>query len=312
MSRTTGWKRFAIAALMVCSACVEDVVEGRTPGSPVFDGAHAHSLVEQQVGFGPRIPGTPGHRAQADWMIGRLGATGAELLVDSFTHTTAEGVDLYLVNVMARFRPELGRRIVILAHWDTRPRSDMAEDPGLRGVPVPGANDGGSGTAVVLALAEMLDSVPPPLGVDLLLVDGEDYGPGADDMLLGSRRYAASLTSENAPIYGVLLDMVGDADPLFPIEANSAQFAPIVVNKVWRAAKRLGLEAYFPDRVGPRLTDDHIPLIQAGVPTIDVIDFSYGPGNGYWHTPEDRLEHVSASTLGMVGSVVTELIYSGG
>jgi Zn-dependent M28 family amino/carboxypeptidase len=153
---------------------------------------------------------------------------------------------------------------------------------------------------------------PPPLGVDLLFVDGEDYGPDVDDMLLGAKHYAASLPDADRPIYGVLLDMVGDASPLFPVEAISAQFATAVVRKVQRAAQRLGYGDFFPTAVGERLVDDHVPLIEAGLPTANLIDFSYGPGNSYWHTPEDTPDKLSAATLGMVGEVVTELVYSGG
>ncbi len=302
----------ALFVVLLGAGCQDDGVDGPTPGRPSFDGQRAMALVEEQVSFGPRVPGTPGHATQAAWMIAGLDSMAPELVVDSFVHESSTGVVLELTNVIARFRPDLERRIVILAHWDTRPSSDAAVSPELRSVPVPGANDGGSGTAVIMELARLLARVPPPLGVDLLLVDGEDYGPGVDDMFLGSRRYAELLPDQGRPIYGVLLDMVGDADPLFPVEANSAEFAPIVVRKLWSAAARLGYRAYFPERVGARLTDDHIPLIQAGLPTADVIDFSYGPGNAYWHTPDDVPAHVSARTLEMVGEVVAELIYSGG
>jgi Zn-dependent M28 family amino/carboxypeptidase len=150
------------------------------------------------------------------------------------------------------------------------------------------------------------------MGVDLLFVDGEDYGPGTEDMFLGSIRFAETLPLEGRPVYGVLLDMVGDADPSFPVEAYSIERAPLVVRKVWRTARRLGFAEFFPDRVGERLLDDHIPLNDAGIPTADIIDFSYGPGNAYWHTPEDTPDKVSSGTLAMVGAVVVELIYSGG
>jgi Zn-dependent M28 family amino/carboxypeptidase len=113
-------------------------------------------------------------------------------------------------------------------------------------------------------------------------------------------------------VYGLLLDMVGDADPSFPVEAISAQHANVVVRKVWRAAERLGYREYFPSAVGQELVDDHVPLIEAGLPTANLIDFTYGPGNRYWHTPDDTLERVSAATLTMVGEVVAELVYSGG
>jgi Zn-dependent M28 family amino/carboxypeptidase len=158
----------------------------------------------------------------------------------------------------------------------------------------------------------MLFSYPPPLGVDLLLVDGEDYGPEVEDMLLGARHYASSLGEEDRPVYGVLLDMVGDNDPLFPVEGISAQLANIVVQKVWRVAERLGYGDFFPSAVGQRVIDDHVPLLDAGLPTANVVDFNYGPGNRYWHTPEDTLDRVSAETLEMVGEVIAELVYSGG
>jgi Zn-dependent M28 family amino/carboxypeptidase len=226
---------------------------------------------------------------------------------------TSSGADtLTLVNVIARFRPEATRRILLLTHWDTRPRSDQAKDSSLHVIPVPGANDGASGTAVLLTLARLMAGAPPPLGVDLLFVDGEDYGPGVDDMLLGARRYAETVTDDDRPVYGLLLDMVGDAEPLFRVEGISAQYANPVVQKVWRAAERLGYADWFPSAVGQDLTDDHVPLIEARIPTADLIDFSYGPDNAYWHTPDDVPEHVSAATLDMVGKVVTELVYSGG
>lgn len=268
--------------------------------------------VQTQVGFGPRIPGTEGHEAQLSWMLKLMREHAAAVVVDTFTHVTTNGDTLGLTNLLGRFAPEHSRRIVILAHWDTRPISDQASDSADQVIPVPGANDGGSGTAILLALAPLLAAEPPPVGVDILLVDGEDYGHGIEDMLLGSRRYATTVSEEDRPVYGLLLDMVGDAEPSFPVEQISAQFANPIVQKVWRAAERLGYRDYFPTSVGPPITDDHVPLIQNGIPTANVIDFTYGPNNSYWHTPEDTPDKVSAGTLGIVGQVVVELIYSGG
>lgn len=299
-----------LLALAVCSC--EGAPVGPTPGSPTFDGAAAMALVREQVAFGPRVPGSEGHARQLEWMLRRLDSLAPTVVADTFQHVTRSGDTLTLVNVMARFRPEASRRILLLAHWDTRLRSDQAADSSFHDTPVPGANDGGSGTAVLLQLASILPDHSPPMGVDLLFVDGEDYGPGLDDMLLGARRYAASLTEDDRPVYALLLDMVGDADPSFPVEGISAQFADVVVQKVWGAAERLGYRDFFPTAVGRTLTDDHVPLIEAGLTTADLIDFTYGPGNAYWHTPQDVPEHMSAATLGMVGAVVVELIYSGG
>lgn len=299
-----------LSALASCSH--PDAQPGPTPGRPAFDGEAALSLVRKQVDFGPRVPGTDGHAEQLAWMRARLDSLAPVSEVDTFFHETAAGDSLTLYNLKAEFLPDATRRILLLAHWDTRPRSDEALDSALQNQPVPGANDGGSGTAVLLELAKMLSSYPPPVGVDLLFVDGEDYGPEVEDMLLGARHYASSLGEGSRPVYGVLLDMVGDIDPLFPIEGISAQLANIVVQKVWRVAERLGYSDFFPSVVGQRVVDDHVPLLDAGLPTANVVDFNYGPGNRYWHTPEDTPDRVSAGTLEMVGEVVAELIYSGG
>lgn len=308
--------RLVASLALVCSAvglssCL-GASQGPTPGRPLFDGDAALALVREQVGFGPRVPGSPGHDRQLAWMLDRLDSLGVTAVVDTFTHVTTGGDSLTLFNVSARFRPEATRRILLLTHWDTRPTSDEADDSVGRATPVPGANDGASGTAVLLHLAELLAEVPPPLGIDLLFTDGEDYGPSVDDMFLGARRYASRLPDTDRPVYGLLLDMVGDADPSFPVEEISAQAASVVVRKVWRAAERLGYREYFPSTVGLRVIDDHVPLIEAGLPTANLVDFVYGPYNQYWHTPEDTIENVRASTLAMIGEVVAELVYSGG
>lgn len=303
-----------VTVILLIGACQETRVPvGPMPGRPHFDGDAAMELVRTQVGFGPRVPGTEGHARQLEWMVARLDSLAPQVAIDTFSHVTSEGDSLTLFNVTASFQPEATRRILLLAHWDTRPRSDQAADPAQHDVPVPGANDGASGTAVLLELAALFAATPPPMGIDLLFTDGEDYGPGIDDMLLGARRYASGLEGlPTRPVYGVLLDMVGDADPRFLADDLSVQAANPVVQKMWRAAERLGYRDYFPNQVGDRVYDDHVPLIEAGLPTANLIDFTYGPDNRYWHTPEDTPDRLSAATLEMVGEVVTELIYSGG
>lgn len=285
-----------------------EVPEGR----PVFDGAEAHQLVRDQVAFGPRVPNTEGHAAQLSWMEDLLRLWADEVELQPLSFTTSGGVDLDLTNVLARFRPEAEDRILLLTHWDTRPWSDQAQDLEDRAIPVPGANDGGSGTAILLHLAELMAGTPPPLGVDLLFVDGEDYGPGTGDMFIGSTYFAANMARPLRWRYGILLDMVGDLDPKFPIERYSAEYAPLLVEKVWQIAHELGLGAYFPASVGSRVMDDHLALNRAGLQTIDIIDFEYGPGNSLWHTPGDIPANTSPETLRMVGEVVTELVYRGG
>jgi hypothetical protein len=308
------------ASIVLLAGCAETgggaTAGGGDPSTrverPAFDGEQAHELLRRQVAFGPRIPGTEGHRLQLEWMTAWLQERADTVIAQSFTQVTSSGDTLELTNLFARFRPDQRDRVLLLAHWDTRPTSDEASDPAQRETPVPGANDGASGVAVLMQLAEMFSTEPPPVGVDLLFVDGEDYGPTIADMLLGSRYFAANLPAGYAPLYGVLLDLVGDADPLFPVEGYSEQFAPEVVRRVWGVARDLGYGGYFPPTVGGAITDDHVPLNRAGIRTIDIIDFNYGPGNSYWHTPEDLPEHTSAETLEMVGEVMAELVYRGG
>jgi len=170
--------RFGIVTvILLVGACQEiQVPVGPTPGRPRFDGEAALELVRTQVAFGPRVPGTEAHLQQLDWMVARLSALAPEVSVDTFSHVTVAGDSLELFNVSARFRPEATRRILLLAHWDTRPQSDRAADVERQTIPVPGANDGGSGTAVLLQLAELLAGAAPPMGVDLLFVVGEEAG----------------------------------------------------------------------------------------------------------------------------------------
>lgn len=287
---------------------------GETPAdgaaAPVFDAARAYRLLERQVAFGPRVPGSRGHEQQLDWMHEYLAARADTVIMQSFTHAMPEADTLQLTNVLARFQPDAADRLLFVAHWDTRPTADAESDAELRAQPIPGANDGASGTAVLLELANVLSSHSAPLGVDLLLVDGEDYAPG--HMYLGSTYYAANMSAGARPLYAVVVDMVGDADPVFLREGYSREFAPALVERVWRLAERLGYGHIFQDAEGGSIRDDHVPLGRAGIRAIDIIDFEYGPGNRYWHTLEDTLEHTSPEGPGAVGTVLTHLIYGGG
>jgi hypothetical protein len=279
---------------------------------PTFDGAAALALVDTQLAFGPRVPGTAGHQAQLLWMGDRLRGLADTVVLQEFSHTHSQtGERLELTNVLARFRIDAERRILFLAHWDTRPTSDGEDTSEGRALPVPGANDGASGTAVLLHVADLVAATPPGVGVDLLWVDGEDFGPTTADMFLGARHFAQDFPEPRAE-YGVLLDMVGDVDPRFPVEGYSSQLAEEVVDRVWGVAHALGYQETFPLQVGQRISDDHLPLNNAGLPTANIIDFDYGPGNSYWHTQQDVRDNVSGTTLELVGEVVLELIYGEG
>lgn len=307
-----------MAGLLSAGCGSEPGTDGVPPASrprverPSFRGLEAHALIREQVSFGPRVPGTEGHARQLAWMDSILSAAADSVERQTFTYVTSQGHELFLTNLLARFRPEAQHRILLLAHWDTRPWADQAPDPQDRDRPVPGANDGGSGTAVLLHLAQLMAENPPPTGVDLLFTDGEDYGPELRDMLLGARFFAAAMPSPLPWSYGILLDLVGDLDPSFPMEAYSVEYAPALTQRIWRVARELGYGDFFPARVGVRAQDDHLPLNEAGLPTVNIIDFEFGPGNRLWHTLQDTPENTSPQTLQMVGEVVAEVIYRGG
>ena len=302
-----------LCALLSLGAC--DRAPAATAGTP-FDGQAARGYVKAQLDFGARVPGTEAHRKTGDWITAQMRQRADTVVEQRWNHVTAKGDTLPLRNIFARFRPQATTRILYLTHWDSRPVSDQADDPAKRALPVPGANDGASGVAMFIALGDLLKKTPPTVGVDLLFVDGEDYGtfgPPDVDVLLGSTYFAANLEAGYQPIFGVLFDMIGDADLEIPQEGYSAERAPEVVARVWETAQKLGYQRYFPPRVGSNITDDHLPLLDKGLRVIDVIDLDYlGPPGGskpnYHHTPDDTLDKVSAQSLKIVGDLAYTLI----
>lgn len=296
-----------LPALLLAAACGETAAPSRA-----FDAEAALGYAARQVEFGPRVPGTDGHRQMAAWLDSLLRTRADTVVAQRWEHVSAGGDTLELVNFIARFNPDAPERILLLAHWDTRPHSDgPAAAAGDSTRPVPGANDGASGVAVLLGVADALDRVPPSIGVDLLFVDGEDYGDfGAQpnpDVLIGSRYYAENQLAP-APLYAVLFDMVGDRELRISRESSSMIGAPEVVDLVWQAAAEAGHGDVFVPFEGTTVNDDHIPLQQAGIRAIDVIDFEYGPNNSYWHTPNDTMDKISAESLGIVGEVALRVV----
>ena len=280
-----------------------------------FDGGAALRYVQAQLDFGPRVPGTEAHRRGGDWIVARMRERADTVLVQAWTHRTRDGRQLPLRNVLARFRPDAAERVLYLTHWDSRPVSDEASDPAQRALPVPGANDGASGVALFVALGDALKAAPPSVGVDLLFVDGEDWGtfppesagwPALDtaDVLLGSKHFANNLPPGYAPLYGVLFDMIGDRDLQLFHEENSLEGAPEVVARVWNTAQSLGYSRWFVPQARYRVTDDHIPLLRKGLRVIDVIDLDY-PDH---HKPTDTIDKVSARSLQIVGDVALTLV----
>lgn len=276
--------------------------------APQFSADAAFEHVRTQVAFGPRVPGTPGHQKQLDWMVEFLRTRADSVTVQNFTHThSTTKKQISLTNVIAHFNPQATSRVLLVTHWDTRPTADQEDESDNRARPIDGANDGASGTAVLLEIANVLSKTKPTVGVDLLFVDGEDYGPSGPDMYLGAKYFAANKGSYN-PLYGVLIDMVGDRTPQFPIEDNSDQMAPEVVERVWSLAEQLGYGHVFVRTKVPAIDDDHVPLNNAGIRTADIIDCCDYP----WHTLQDNLTNASPQGLGIVGTVLLELIFREG
>ena len=252
---------------------------------PQPDGARALARAVHQVEAGPRIPGTPGHRAIALWIASECGRLGGVIDRDRFADSSL-GRRMDLENIIAHFGPSGGRHITLMAHWDTRPHSDQDPDPAHRSDPVPGANDAASGVAVLLEVAEAMHRKAPPVGVDLVFLDGEDQGDAsaAQEFCIGARRYAASFaaTPDRRPAAAFLFDMVGDRDLGIWPEVESSQRATNLVALVLEAARATGSRSFHSE---PRhdIVDDHIPLLDAGIPAVDVIDFDYPA----WHTHRD-------------------------
>ncbi|NUN69979.1 MAG: M28 family peptidase [Bacteroidetes bacterium] len=281
-------------------------MEKRTPH---FDGDRAFRYLKAQTDFGPRNPNSPGHRACMAYLENELKRFTADVTLQRFTHK-GYNETLQLANVIARFNPGAATRVLLVAHWDTRPRAEEDPDPAARNRPILGANDGASGVAVLLELARMFKENPPPIGVDILLTDGEDYGDAQKDgnndlYFLGARHFARTKPASYTPQYGILLDMVGDRDLQLPLEQNSMRFAPQLMDIVWSTAEENGITQFI--RVpGEAISDDHLPLNEAGIPTIDIIDFQYP----YWHTQQDTPDKCSPQSLAAVGTVVADVIYN--
>lgn len=291
--------------LVVAFACRN----GSGGEAPQFDGALAKRRVEHMVAAGPRVPGTPGHRAIGDWLVEQLRATADTVVVQEWVHVTAGGDSLPMRNIMARFRPADPNRVLYVSHWDTRPVSDHDPDPARRSQPTPGANDGGSSTALLLGVADELKRQPPGMGVDLLFVDGEDWGDfSTQDVLIGSRYFARHLPQGYRPLFAVVWDIVGAERPRFLREGYSLQGAPEVVERVWQTAQQQGARDLFVNQDGGATTDDHVPLIEAGIRAIDVIDQLGAGGYAAWHTTQDTPDKISAATLARVGRVALALL----
>lgn len=296
--------RNLLVAITAASAC--ETAESFSPQTS-FSASRAMDYVRAQMDFGPRVPGTEGHRRTGDWIVEQMRLRADTVIEQRFSHVTANGDTLPMRNILARIKPEATQRVLYVAHWDTRPVSDKASSPADRALPVPGANDGASGVAVLMAVADVLKMTPPTWGVDLLFVDGEDYGDfsAGRDVLIGSKYFAQHLPAPDyRPLFGVVWDMIGDASLGIYQEGHSVRRAPEIVSRVWQTAEDLGYSTFFVPRVSEAITDDHLPLLDAGLRVIDVIDIDFAAH----HTPFDTIDKVSERSLQIVGDVAVKLL----
>ena len=282
---------------------------------PEFKADSAYAFCQQQCYFGPRTMNSEAHEQCGQWIAQKFASYGLDVIEQRATLKGFDGTPLLSNNIIASYRPELKDRILICAHWDSRPWADNDPDEANWTKPVMAANDGASGVAVMLELARLLSA---QLGVDFICFDAEDWGNDGypDSWALGAQYWAAHPHREGYTArYGILLDMVGGQGARFYREGFSMYYAPKIVEKVWQAADDLGYGSIFPQKNGGTITDDHGPVnTVAGIPCIDIIPYypdcqesSFGPT---WHTVSDDMAHIDSNTLKAVGQTLVYVIFS--
>jgi len=272
---------------------------------PQFKGENAFQVLKDQCDLGARVPGSEEIELCRDYIIDKLHKYGAEVKQQKFS-VEINGEEIAGVNITGSFYPRLSRRILLGAHYDTRPWADKDADETNHTKPVLGANDGASGVAVLLEIGRILsETMPEEYGIDLVFFDLEDMGTYTEDdgWCLGSKYFAEHWEGDK-PEKSIVIDMIGDKDLRIPIEYHSYHNSPLLVREVWNIAKQLGISE-FDNRIDNAINDDHYSLIKAGFEAIDIIDFEYES----WHTVHDTPDKCSAASLQAVGQVMVNLIY---
>ena len=277
-----------------------------------FDGNGALDLIRQQCNFGPRVPGTQAHANCADWLISTLKQSCDTVILQTGTVQTATEGKIGIKNIIGVINPDASQRLLLLAHWDTRPWADNDPDPANHSKPVMGANDGASGVGVLLQLARQLKADSTTLGIDILLVDAEDMGEddNEDSWGLGTQYWVQHPHVQGyRPLFGILLDMVGAQNATFTREYYSMQYAGGFVDLVWNNAAG----NHFINAQGGAVTDDHVFVNRGGIPCVDIIDMRSDSETGFcpeWHTLSDTMDGISTTTLGEVGQTLLNVISS--
>lgn len=290
--------------------------------SPDFNADSAYAFIDKQVSFGPRVPNSQQHITCGDYLVSELKRFGADVQEQNAILTAYNGTKLKSRNIIGSYGLDKKDRVLLFAHWDTRPYADHDSNPDNHHTPILGANDAGSGVGVLLEVARIIQSQSPEIGVDIIFFDAEDYGPptfmenqpAGDWWCLGSQYWSKNPHVANYKAkYGILLDMVGAADATFYKEHYSKLYAGSVIEKVWSTARQLGYGKYFIDKNGGGVTDDHVPVNEImRIPSIDIIDYKLGADTGFvphWHTMKDNMDVIDKGTLKAVGQTVLEVIY---
>ena len=240
---------------------------------PAFNPGNAYTQILKQLTFGPRNPNSNGHQAVLQFLILELSKYAEDVIIQNFNYSGYDGEVLLLTNIVAKFNIKAKNGILLCAHWDTRPRAEEDQNPDNRDNPIPGANDGGSGVAILLETARILKSYPVDYGVDIVLFDGEDYGRPQDleNFCLGSKYFAGKKSPDYNPAFGILLDLVGDKEAKIFKDPFSMQYASDITDLIWNIAEMTRADK-FVNVQGSRAYDDHIPLNQAGIKTINIIN----------------------------------------
>lgn len=296
----------------------EDIVE-----VVEFSGDSAYFYVERQVAFGPRVPNTSNHLRCGEWLANELRRHGADVIVQKGKAKAFNGKILELSNIVGQYNTNAKSRVMLYAHWDTRPFAD--KDVVRINEPIDGANDGGSGVGVLLEIARQLNEKSPNVGVDIIFFDGEDYGapegtPSTSssylNWCLGSQLWAEQPHKYGYRArFGILLDMVGAKDAVFNREGTSMRYAPSVVRKIWSRAEKLGYGNLFQNKETPATVDDNLFVSEmGGVPSVNIVDYrmniipmGYGP---FHHTHADNMDVIHRATLEAVGKTVLSIVYS--
>jgi Zn-dependent M28 family amino/carboxypeptidase len=316
------------ALMIALSSCNQNRQSTETKEEPValkpapFNADTAYAFAKKQVEFGPRVPNTPAHSKCASFLAASLRRYTKDVIVQRGTVNAYDGTALKFSNIIGSFNPEAKVRVLLLSHWDSRPMADHDPDPAKRRQPVDAANDGGSGVGVLLEIARQLSLKKPAIGVDILLVDAEDYGApedassnATDDWALGSQYWAKNPHKQGYTArYGILLDMVGAKDAHFTLEATTMKYAPDIARKVWAIGEQLGYGDVFSNEETNGITDDHVYINEIiRVPTIDIIQYDPTTSSGFyknWHTTHDDMKGISKETLQAVGTTVLTAVYN--